>query len=346
MTLLAVGSSTAAAAEPRCPSPATLAEVLARLDVRGHVEVSEQGEALEVRLLADSGAVLGDKRIPLGEDCAARTSAIRVLVSAWTVDLRRGESPEATAMATATATATTTATTTARSSRGEGAEVQARIPTPAPFELGVSAGSALATTDFQKSASALRVFAAYDLLPFLAVELGGAWLTWWMSAEYVSWLVRETSLTPNLSHPPELRWMVGPALRWSLAEGIGFTELVQHARVYLLAGAALGGVRVQCLQGQPIDPDLFGAGALCPEAPLDASPFDPVYEPARLAVVGQVGGGLRIAFGPFIAAALELRVLIYRVRVIHPDGSDASQADRAYLMAPVFLSGGLSWLGG
>lgn len=330
--LLLAGSSTISAAVGECPSAEALAGLLVSLETPGRIEVRAVGEALEVRLLADSGAVLGEKRIPRGDDCAERTRAIGILVSAWTVDLRRASPP---VVATATA---------AEGGEGE-AEARVRIPTPSPLEAGLSIGSALTTSAFYKAALWARAFVAYDVLPFLAVELAGAWLTWGNS-DVDTLMTRQTGAFGWSTSVPELRWMIGPALRLSFAEGIGATELIHHARVYLIGGAALGGVMVQCLQGQPIDPDLFGAGAICPESPPGADPFDPVYEPMRFVVAAQLGGGLRIAIGPFIAATIELRAVIYHVRIIRPSATDPSQADRSVLMTPVFVSGGLSWLGG
>lgn len=147
-------------------------------------------------------------------------------------------------------------------------------------------------------------------------------------------------LAPEDAELVQMRWAAGLTAEWSPVYGkmqVLGSELGTFS-FYLAGGLALGQTRVQCRNGEELDPNVF-PGQTC-AINQDAKT---VYRPLELRPMGVLGAGLRFYFSNWLGVKLEVRDYIFTTRVYRPGSKTLSDAVTNSLFAQIgvsFLLGG------
>ncbi|MCC7384141.1 MAG: outer membrane beta-barrel domain-containing protein [Deltaproteobacteria bacterium] len=161
-------------------------------------------------------------------------------------------------------------------------------------------------------------------------------------------LLEENQLTPEVAKLTQMLWGAALGVEWSPIYGKIelFGASLGNFNLFVGVGGGIGQTRVQCLQAQPIDPNVHGDGATCAESPQGADPFEPVYEPTRTQLMTAFGGGVRFYFANWLGLKLEVKDWLFPARVYRPGATDPTQLFTDAIRNNVFVQLGVSFLFG
>ncbi|MBI2373861.1 MAG: hypothetical protein HYV07_07680 [Deltaproteobacteria bacterium] len=184
----------------------------------------------------------------------------------------------------------------------------------AQASVGASFGDRYVTT------RSLALSLSYNPLPYLGIELAGAYLMPTESGA-TSEMLREGKLTPYIADMGQLLYAATVGFRAYPVTGIMFG--------YMGGGIGVGARRVQCTSGLALDPALHGDGATCPEITIESGEdtFQVVFEPPVTTPVGYLTAGLWWPLTEYFGIGIEVRDFIFPMHVIRPGTNEPTQAD-------------------
>jgi hypothetical protein len=189
--------------------------------------------------------------------------------------------------------------------------------------------------------------AAYNFDELFAVELIGAYMFPSESGLTQEVLTRGR-LSPEAAKLTQLLWTVGVGARIRPISGkvemfgLGLGRLSLH----LGLGFGMGGTRVRCTAGTPLDPNRGFDPASCPdfEGALAPGEFREVYEPARIRPMGTLSVETVLQVSELIGLVFTLRDWIYVARVFRPETTDISERFTDSVQNALFLQFGLRFV--
>ena len=179
---------------------------------------------------------------------------------------------------------------------------------------------------------------SWHLSEVFALELFGGYLAP-SESELTQEINRISRLQPEFAKLTQLLWAAGVGVQWSPIYGKIrlFNKSLGNFAFYLGLGGGIGQTRVQCTQGERLDPQQFG-DAFCPRPGGN----EIVYEPEVTRFVASVSGGARVDIRNWLAIKVELRDYVFATRTYRPDSDDATLTDT--IKNNLFLQMGLSFL--